>query len=331
MFFFKQIIFIGILFCVALNLAAQPFNNAINTPSVPSASAMNYGKQAEINTNFYTGAAGYSLPLCSISDATVNHGVSIAYNSSFRVSEIASNVGLGFHLAAGGLITRTILSLEDDDKDKGFYHQGFDLNAFDFNEAADGDRDSESDIYTFSVGGMVGKFIFDNNEVIKMLPQSDIKITPVLDTDDNFKGFTLQSPTDGMTYYFGYHPNTNVDAREYSEVNNIKQLTSWMLTRIESFDGFHHIDFEYEPNIYRFFSLPYCRKTGYRDNGNTIFTDLECGEDYMDYVDNKIEGQIIKKITSLTKTITFNYFDRDDLWVDAANRPKGIRQNLIIN
>ena len=102
-----------------------------------------------------------------------------------------------------------------------------------------------------------------------MLPQSDIKITVVLDTDNSFKGFKLQSPTDGMTYYFGYHPNTNATALEYTDVNDVKQLSSWMLTRIESFDGYHHVDFEYEQNTYRFFSLPYCTRTGYRFTGTT--------------------------------------------------------------
>ena len=321
----------GILFLVSTFLAAQPFNNAINSPSIPSAAAMNYGKQAEINTNFYTGAAGYSLPLRVVGDATVSHAVSINYNSSFRVGEIASNVGLGFHLAAGGIVTRTILGLEDDDSSKGFYHKGFDLDGTDFWDAADALRDSESDMYTFSIGGMVGKFIFDNSKNIKMLPKSDVKVTVILDTDNSFKGFKLQSPTDGMIYYFGYHPVTNVSAVEYTDVNDVKQLSSWMLTRIESFKGSHHIDFEYAENIYRFFSLPYCHKTGYRENGSTTFTSLECGNGYMEYVDNKIEGQIINKIISPSKTISFNYFDRDDLWVDNINRPKGINQIMVEN
>jgi len=321
----------GICFLATNSILGQPFNNAINSPSIPSASAMNYGKQAEINTNFYTGAAGYSLPLCAVQDATVSHAVSINYNSSFRVGEIASNVGLGFHLAAGGLITRTILSLEDDDFDKGFYHKGFDLDGLDFADGADAQRDSESDIYVFSVGGMVGKFIFDNNKTVKMLPNSDIKVTVVLENDNSFKGFKLQSPTDGMTYYFGYHPLTNATALEYTDVNDVKQLSSWMLTRIESHDGFHHVDFEYEQNIYRFFSLPYCRKTGYRNNSSTSFTSLDCNNGYINSVDNKIEGQIIKKITSLTGTVTFNYFDREDLWVDNINRPKGINQIKVEN
>ncbi|MEM6319112.1 MAG: hypothetical protein AAF960_15670, partial [Bacteroidota bacterium] len=108
-----------------ISLVAQPMNSALQTPSTPSVAAMNFGKQAEINTNFYTGAAGYALPLCAVSDASVSHAVSLVYNSSNRVSEVASAIGLGWHLAGGGgLITRQILSLEDDDSSKGFYHQG---------------------------------------------------------------------------------------------------------------------------------------------------------------------------------------------------------------
>jgi len=322
MFSFKQINLIGILFCISLNLFSQPFNNAINSPSIPSAAAMNYGKQAEINTNFYTGAAGYSLPLCSVRDATVSHGVSINYNSSFRVGEIASNVGLGFHLTAGGLVTRTILGVEDDNTSKkGFYHDGSTLSTNHFGEAADADRDSESDIYTFSAGAMVGKFIFDNNQNIVMLPQSDIKVTEILDTDNTFKGFTLQSPTDGTVYYFGYHPITNTSALEYATVNNEQQLTSWMLTRIESFDGHHALDFEYASHEYLFFSLPYCTRTGYKDNGSTQFTP-DCSDNPIETI---INGQIIQKITSPTKTISFNHFTRQDLQTP-FRFPKGINQ-----
>ena len=334
----KKILIISLCVITSAVLFGQAFNNAIGSPSIPSAAAMNYGKQAEINTNFYTGAAGYSLPLCSVGDATVSHGVSLNYNSSFRVSEVASNVGLGWHLAAGGLVTRTILGLEDDNPEdygsevgrrRGFYHSGNRLDNFDLADAADGEVDSESDIYTFSVGGLTGKFIFDNNKVITMLPQSNIKVNVEL-SNNRFKGFSIQSPTDGMVYYFGYHPITNVSALEYTDVNDTKQLTSWMLTRIESFDGLHAIDFEYEENIYRFFNLAFCTRTGYRDGSNTNFTD-NCSSNNTPPIDTKVEGQIINKIISPTKTITFDYFDRNDLWVDDTNRPKGINKITVQN
>ncbi|MEM6318443.1 MAG: 3-coathanger stack domain-containing protein, partial [Bacteroidota bacterium] len=324
--YLKIAFFVG-CFLAQLPLFAQPINSALQTPSAPSVAATNFGKQAEINTNFYTGAAGYSLGLCAVSDATVSHAVSLVYNSSNRVSELASSVGLGWHLAGGGgLITRQILSLEDDDSSKGFYHQGNSLTNTHFDDVADADRDGESDIYTVSAGPMTLKFIFDNNQVVHTLPQSDVKITPVLDTDQSFRGFKLQSPTDGMVYYFGYHPVSGADAREYTDVNDIRQLSSWMLTRIESFDGFHFVNFEYEAHQYRFFSLPYCTKTGYRDNGTTKFSSLECGDGYGAFVDNKIDGWIIKRIVGRTKTVTFDYFTRLDLWPDAINQPKGINK-----
>mgnify|MGYP007079447789 CR=1 FL=1 len=130
-------------------------------------------------------------------------------------------------------------------------------------------------------------------------------------------------PDNGMIYYFGYHPLTNVKALEYTDVNDTKQLTSWMLMRIESFDNNHHVDFEYAENIYRFFSLPYCLKTGYRDNsGNTNFTP-DCTDNP---TDTKVDGHLIKKITSFTKTVTFNHFEREDLWVNDLDRPIGINQ-----
>ena len=314
-------VLLGVALLLATPLFSQPFNTAISSPSIPSAAAMNYGKQAEINPNFYTGAAGYSLSLCGVQDATVSHGIGLTYNSSFRLSEIASNVGLGFHLAAGGLVTRTILSLEDDDATKGFYHHGSTLNINDFGDSADANIDSESDIYTFSAEGLIGKFIFDNTQRIKMLPQSDIKITVITHTDNSFKGFKIQSP-DGMIYHFGYHPhNSAVSALEYATVNGEEQLISWMLTRIESFDTYHGIDFEYSSNQYTFKSLPYCTRTKYAD-GNNIQITPDCSDIP---IETEIDGQIIHKIISPTKTITFNHFTREDLKTP-FRFPKGINQ-----
>jgi len=131
-------------------------------------------------------------------------------------------------LNSGGLITRTVLGIEDDNTDKGFYHDPSGCCATGM--VANGDADGEGDLYTLVVGGISLKFTFDRNKTVIQMPKSDYRIVPQLGSD-YFKGFTVTSPL-GMTYYFGYHPTTNQDAKEYTEVNDIEQLTSWFLTRI---------------------------------------------------------------------------------------------------
>ena len=72
-----------------------------------------YGMLSE---NLYAGKANVTIPLYEITSGEINIPISLTYNTSgIKVSEISSNVGLGWNLNAGGSILKIIRDLSDDD------------------------------------------------------------------------------------------------------------------------------------------------------------------------------------------------------------------------
>src|SRR5436190_15294311 len=68
--------------------------------------------------NLQTGSATFSLPLFSWQDdkSRLNATVALSYNSGngLKVSDVASNVGQGWNIIAGGVITRMQVGEPDD-------------------------------------------------------------------------------------------------------------------------------------------------------------------------------------------------------------------------
>ena len=78
----------------------------ITTPS-PTASAL--GQYGNVPVGLYTGSAQVSVPLYEIKEGSLTLPISLSYNSGGnKVADMASWVGLGFSLNAGGCISRTV-------------------------------------------------------------------------------------------------------------------------------------------------------------------------------------------------------------------------------
>lgn len=64
----------------------------------------------------YTGKVDISIPLFIIQQGEINVPISLSYNTGgIKVSEVASNVGIGWSLNAGGSILKIVRDLSDDD------------------------------------------------------------------------------------------------------------------------------------------------------------------------------------------------------------------------
>ena len=60
----------------------------------------------EFDVNLYTGRANISVPVFEITEGNIKIPIQLNYNSSgIKVDEIASSVGLGWSLEAGGNVT----------------------------------------------------------------------------------------------------------------------------------------------------------------------------------------------------------------------------------
>ncbi|WP_430409212.1 RHS repeat domain-containing protein [Kordia sp.] len=94
-----------------------PGDDVFATPSVKAFHESNL-----IPENLYTGKINVGIPIYDISIGDINVPISLSYNTSgIKVSDIASNVGLGWSLNANGSILKVVKDLSDDD----FYGTGY--------------------------------------------------------------------------------------------------------------------------------------------------------------------------------------------------------------
>jgi hypothetical protein len=256
----------------------------------PSADAMGLAKFASIPVSYYTGAAGISIPLTQIGGKELSVPVSLSYNSSgIKVGDIASSVGLGWNLNAGGMITRVVRG-EADDLANGFCTSNF--------------SDKEPDLFFYNFLGQSGKFVLDKYGNAVTIPFRNIVIRPGI-CKYGATGMWEIVDENGVSYKFG----ETTSARETTTVTPLTGasksfVSSWMLTEIKSPNQTEKIQFFYTP--------------GYSTTKNYFFTKTQdpCHNDVIVDLTSTIgtSTRYINYITAPLGTIFFNYgSDRKDL------------------
>lgn len=316
----KTVTFLCLIFLFLFHaLHAQPVNNSIKDVVMPPPTAASLGKYGDIPVSHYTGVPNVGIPIYTVSDGPVSLPVSLSYHASgLRAGELASWVGLGWSLQAGGAITRTVQGREDERVD-GYFATGttlaVDANGcvaalptYSYTNLRTLTADAEPDIFSFSVGGYNGKFYFEadkttdgvTNPKIILVPQQDVRIEYLLDGSASniarLKTFTIITP-DGTKYQFGNIDNdANAKGIELTRTNpgNNPMASSWYLRKVSSADGNYNVNLDYtsEKYIYGFkagFSSGHqsTPSNGYRENLNYV------------------EGWRLATITSPTATVTF--------------------------
>ncbi|HTE28062.1 hypothetical protein [Flavitalea sp.] len=80
----------------------------------PSPEAASLGKYGDVPVSLASGLAQIGIDMYNLRVGDIEVGVNLSYHSGgIRVDEIASSVGLGWNLNAGGVITRAILGTAD--------------------------------------------------------------------------------------------------------------------------------------------------------------------------------------------------------------------------
>ena len=249
-----------VLFLVCKMQAQEPSLPQI-APPTPEIAAL--GKFLDIPVNHSTGTPNISIPITSISEGKLSASVSLSYHASgIRVNEIASRTGLGWSLIAGGMVSRQVRGIPDDEQEgyintsntvDHYYSQDQNTRTTLFQNAISGYQDYESDMYSFNVAGQGGKFFFDQNGNIIDHLKSDFKIVPLRD-GITITGWEITNPT-GITYTFGVISGTSTKVHEVkqtrfytahsqlpSRINH--NITGWYLTRISDAFG-NKLDFNY--------------------------------------------------------------------------------------
>ena len=235
-------------------------------------------KYVETPVSYHTGIPNISVPLASINGRDLSASVSVSYHAGgHRVAEEATKVGLGWSLIAGGQITRTVRGFEDDHLPYGFIHNPTTVSdVIAFCSAANQAcahytgttgktqrQDLEPDDFNYSMMGLSGRFMFDQNRDISnpkgrviQFPNKNMLIKPNFhSTNGRILSWDI-TDTNGTIYHFEVG-NVFVKSQTFEYVNNRIEIPvdglgngnsyteTWNLTKVTSLTG-DEITLEYE-------------------------------------------------------------------------------------
>ncbi|NJO91872.1 MAG: hypothetical protein HC831_25075, partial [Chloroflexia bacterium] len=229
---------------------------------------------------YYTGTPQINIPLYTIEEANISLPISLSYHASgIKVEEVASWVGLGWSLNAGGVISRTMIGKEDElnigsnsdyrtigvpnpnislNSFQNFVVKGEDDDADEIKQIVDGTYDLEPDIFHYNFAGYSGKFViepFASTE--SKIEVVTIPVNPALKIEAEIKNTIIDkwiiTDDKGFVYTFG-----GTNAKETTTTHSfdphgtpgntngeINYTSGWFLTSISSPYSSEDITFTY--------------------------------------------------------------------------------------
>lgn len=214
----------------------------------PSPTAAGLTRSMDIPVNLYTGVPQINVPFYSLPHSNgASIPVGISYHAGgIKVQDVAGPVGLGWNLSAGGMITRVVRGLPDEDNN--FFNPAHTL--IKFIKVAFGEKDGEHDMFYFSYPGRGGQFQVDKaGDKAYTMPYQDIDIDKI-GTFSNCQWVITDEM--GNKYYFGETTATREESHitvEENGVNNpLKErnyVSTWYLTKIKYLNSPHEVTFSY--------------------------------------------------------------------------------------
>ncbi|MBP2618865.1 hypothetical protein [Chryseobacterium jejuense] len=231
----------SLFFCLSLGTAvAQTTGSKQSTlPNIipPSSESYKLGAFGNIPVSLFTGNANVDIPLTSFQTKNISLPIKLNYFSNgIKVDDMNGSTGLGWNLISGGVITRVIRDLPDEDYVSnvtiptnidalGPNHPT--VMQF-FQDAANDNIDTEQDLYMASFGGMQIKFVFDRRGMPVVYSQKDV----IIEGRSGGPSFTITTD-DGMKYYFtDQEVTSNRTAGAGHSLISIS-TSAWYLTKIE--------------------------------------------------------------------------------------------------
>lgn len=301
-------------------------------PASPTAQTfMRYG---EIPVDFSTGVPNIDIPIYTLEGRKLKVPISISYHASgIKVNDIASEVGLGWALNAGGLVSRSVNGKRDEHNAVRTHNNATEwLNALstavsqshnqssgclegiqNFDEFlvtnfSNDHQDQMMDRYFYKLpGGVSGVFTYDflNTNNVITLPYRPLKIEKFLSLDVGWyiTGFKI-TDDNGIVYTFQSYLT-----------NPTQNFTEWFIKDITSADGTDQIIFNYvlQPAI----AVPAAISHVY--SGNAENTDVNCLPEspissfsYSNPPATVFGTPTLQSITSSKAVVSFEYSGRDD-------------------
>jgi len=293
------------------------FPNVI--PPLPNSASL--GQYGQVPLNQFTGNANISIPLLELKSNGLTLPVSLSYScDGIKVDQYESNVGMGWALNAGGVVTRQVFDYQDNYNGRMQKpNSAIDSNEMEiFLEQAStaAQIDTQPDIFTFNVNGLCGKFFLDeNNNPIEMEPSGlKIEVTSnFLDLDfvPNNLPEIIITDTKGIKYYFGglnAIESTSTRRIFVAGVNPWSDIvkTSWYITKIENPSTNSQITFSYDSRTVTYISgndqnLEYV----YGYAGSRLSSGL-----YNYQYNMRSNESLLKEINTINSKVSFIYSDR---------------------
>lgn len=250
-------------FCLFCFSAFPQYSQDVQLPTIipPSPTAQNFMRYGEIPVDHSTGVPKIEIPIYTVKGRKLEVPISISYHASgIKVRDIASEVGLGWVLNAGGMVSRTVNGKHDEslhmhtfENSEELYDSLYDvawiyepsitslIGIMNFEHFLNKNfvdvEDPMSDRYFYKLpNGTSGVFTYDynqpNGEGLITLPYSPYKIERIKNGTLPRTGFKI-TDDNGTVYRFQLLP---YQSNPYSE---------WFLEEMISPDGKDTIRFEY--------------------------------------------------------------------------------------
>jgi YD repeat-containing protein len=250
--------------------------------SSPTASGL--GEYASVPVSMATGIPSISIPLTTITAGDISVPISLSYHSAgIKVTEYPGELGLGWSLNAGGVITRVVKGYQDeldelgtqsDSLYQGYWNWANRINNFNhtywqdsqgqydpdkFNsflrQVAKNRVDAEPDVYFYNCGAYSGFFVIDGQGEFVTFPDANIGIQyPVTDT----KGVVefILTTEDGKQYKFADREFSRRETVGNESPNPLfpdmvqypydkSHTTAWYLSEISSPHTIQKVKFDY--------------------------------------------------------------------------------------
>jgi hypothetical protein len=228
----KQVFYLLFILITAKSIA-QSDASYLPKMTPPSPTAGELGKYGNVPVGMFTGAPNISIPLISFKAKELESPMSLYYGSNgIKVDEVASNVGLGWNLNFGGVITRTVRDKPDvvnsvyapDNINTATYEAKMQF----YKTVTGGNADTERDLYSFNFNGNSGKFVYDKNGIPILTSHQKIKIERIGINNADF----LITTTDGVKYFFTEQESSMM--RSSGEGHSVPRggITAWYLSKM---------------------------------------------------------------------------------------------------
>ncbi|MCJ8155777.1 hypothetical protein MKJ01_18665, partial [Chryseobacterium sp. SSA4.19] len=258
----KKYIMLLVLFCFADHYSAQQIVSPSTLPNIvpPSPSAYALGNYGNIPIGLFVGSPNISIPLLRYRTNNISLPLNLFYGSNgIKVDEVSSNVGLGWNLNFGGVITRMVRDLPDELNPNSYVPDnvtGDITNSISmqfFQDGGRGNMDTEIDLYSYNFNGISGKFFYDRNHKPHLVDQKQaIKIERIGNTNGDGQDFLLILPT-GEQYYFTEKERTTYRTSGSGHSLPQSAISAWYLTKIVHQKG-DEIYFSYDPTSMEYIS-----------------------------------------------------------------------------